>query len=340
MSSQEKLTRAFFISLGLHIVLIGLFALSALFKPKAEIPPISPQDIIHAAIVEDSAITQKKSPEISKPVATEKPETLKKQLAVAAKKAQAEHADLVKEQEAAAKAKADAQRKATEQLEVKKQEALKIAEAKQKAAQAEAKKLAAEQAKAETKAKAAAEAKAKSAEEAAQAKAEAAAEAKAEAKKTAQAEAKKLAAEQAKAETKAKAAAEAKAKAAEEAAQAKAEAAAEAKAEAAAKAKADAAKAAAANDAAQIEKYTRLISEKVHRSWIAPPGSEGSRCTVRVKLTSDGTVMDSTASCNGNDLFARSVENAIDRASPLPVPSDKNLSKVFRSFTFIFNARN
>jgi colicin import membrane protein len=46
----------------------------------------------------------------------------------------------------------------------------------------------------------------------------------------------------------------------------------------------------------------------------------------------------SVVSCNGNEIFARSVENAINNASPLPVPKDKNLLKEFRSFTFNFNA--
>jgi colicin import membrane protein len=40
---------------------------------------------------------------------------------------------------------------------------------------------------------------------------------------------------------------------------------------------------------------------------------------------------------SGDDIFDRSAENAVRKASPLPVPQDRNLfSQNFRVFTFIF----
>jgi len=172
-----------------------------------------------------------------------------------------------------------------------------------------------------------------------------AAQAKADAKMAAEAEAKKQAAAEAKAEAAALAKAEAAAKAKAEAAAKKeaeakrmAELAAEEKAKLEATEKAEAAAQAAASNAAEIEKYKGLIKAKVKRTWVAPPGSSGSSCNVRIRLSSDGTVMDSTVNCNGNDIFSRSVENAIERASPLPVPSDRALLKEFRAISFTFNA--
>ena len=153
---------------------------------------------------------------------------------------------------------------------------------------------------------------------AAEAKAEAAAQAKAEAKKEAEAEAKKAAAAKRIAEL-----------AAEEKAKLEAETAAKAQA---------AAQAQASNDQAEINKYKELIRRKVKNAWVAPPGSSGSACNVRLRLSSDGSVMDAAVNCNGNEIFSRSVENAIDRSSPLPVPSDRNLVRAFRSITFTFNA--
>ncbi|NOS89558.1 MAG: cell envelope integrity protein TolA, partial [Methylococcaceae bacterium] len=166
-------------------------------------------------------------------------------------------------------------------------------------------------------------AKAEAAEAAKQAKAEAAAKAKAEAAEAAkQAKAEAEAAEKAKAEA---AAAEAK-KAAELAAAEKAKAAAAAKAEAA-----------KANLAARAAEKARIISEirqKVSRSWIQPPDKKGLKCLIKVRLMSNGTVIDATVvRSSGDDIFDQSAENAVHRASPLPVPQDKELfAKEFRAF--------
>ncbi|OYV17409.1 MAG: colicin import membrane protein, partial [Methylococcaceae bacterium NSM2-1] len=185
------------------------------------------------------------------------------------------------------------------------------------------------------------------AEAARQAKAEAAAQAKAEAAKRAKAEA----AEQAKAEAarqaKAEAAAQAKAEAArqakaEAAAKAKEEAAAKAKAEAAAQAKAEAAKAKAAAQGDELKKAMKAIELKTNRSWIRPASvTAGLKCTIRVRLMSDGTVIDAEViSSSGDEIFDRSAENAVNKASPLPVPKDKELfATKFRSFQFLFNPK-
>ena len=294
MNNKKKFTRPFVLAFAIHFILLGLFALSALYKP-ARIEQAAPE-IIHATMID---------------------------LATLPTKIENDNA------EAATQAKAEATKAKTEADELTKAEAAKQAKA-------------AAQAKAEaTKAKAEAEALAK-AEEAKQAKAEAAAQAKAEATK-AKAEAEALAKAEAAKQAKAEAAAQAKA----EATKAKAEAEALAKAEAAkqAKAEADAAEAIKNKIAAQDSELTQAklaIKNKVMRSWIQPVSfTKELICTIKVKLMSDGTVIDAVViSSSGDEVFDRSAENAVQKASPLPVPNDKELfTREFRSFEFTFHPK-
>ena len=144
-------------------------------------------------------------------------------------------------------------------------------------------------------------------------------------------------------QAKAEAAAQAKA----EAAKAKTEADALAKAEAAkqAKAEADAAEATKNKLAAQASESNQAklaIQKKVEHSWIRPATvNEGLKCTIKVKLMSDGTVISAEViSSSGDEIFDRSAENAVQKASPLPVPNDKELfTQEFRSFQFLFNPK-
>ena len=174
---------------------------------------------------------------------------------------------------------------------------------------------------------------------AAKAKAEADAKAKAEATAKAKAEADA----KAKAEAAAKAKAEADAKAKSEAeAKAHADAAEKAAADAQAKIAAEAAAAKSAAQASESEQAKLAIKQKVNRSWIRPvSATEGLKCTVRVKLMSDGTVIDAEViASSGDEIFDRSAENAVNKASPLPVPTDKELfAREFRTFQFSFNPK-
>jgi colicin import membrane protein len=231
-----------------------------------------------------------------------------------------EEARKLEEQRAQEKAAAEAKRKAEADAKQKAEaEAKAAAQAKQKAA-AEAKQkaeLAAKQ-KAEAEAKKKAEAKARAAAEAkAKAEAEAKAKAEAEAKRKAEAEAKK------------KAAAEAKRKA-EEAARREAEAALQAQlAEEAEQRRA----------LSELEKFIPYIQQKVQNNWIRPPGSpEGLVCVVNVRLIPGGEVVGArVVQSSGDPVFDRSVESAVLKASPLPMPSDATLFKHFREINFKFN---
>ena len=116
-----------------------------------------------------------------------------------------------------------------------------------------------------------------------------------------------------------------------------------AKTDAAAQAKVEAQKAKAVAQQSEAEQTKLAIKQKVNRSWIRPVSTTaGLKCTIRVRLLSDGTVMDAEViSSSGNEDFDRSAENAVNQASPLPVPKDKELfAREFRSFQFLFNPKS
>jgi colicin import membrane protein len=87
------------------------------------------------------------------------------------------------------------------------------------------------------------------------------------------------------------------------------------------------------------EKYKILIRQKVSRNWVRPPGAaKGLQCTVKVRLAASGDVLTvAVTQSSGNDLFDRSVENAVLKASPLPLPEEKDLFDYFRDIEFLFN---
>jgi len=98
----------------------------------------------------------------------------------------------------------------------------------------------------------------------------------------------------------------------------------------------------AANSArakSEVDKYTTLIKQRVSRSWSRPMGAaHGLQCVVNVRLTLSGDVLGATVvRSSGNVLFDRSVENAVYKAAPLPLPEDPTLFDNFREIEFLFN---
>ena len=92
-------------------------------------------------------------------------------------------------------------------------------------------------------------------------------------------------------------------------------------------------------ESTEVARYKELIRQRVSGSWLKPPDwPAGRSCEVRVRLVPGGEVVAAnvTNSC-GNAVLDRSVEAAVVRASPLPVPVDTGLfDREFRSFTFVF----
>lgn len=165
------------------------------------------------------------------------------------------------------------------------------------------------------------------------------AEAKQKTEQQAQQKAAQQAKEKAAAEAKQKAAAEAKQKAAAAAKQkAEAEAAARRKAESDLQAQL-AAEQQQARAQSALSQYIPYIQDKVNRNWIRPPGSpEGLVCVVKVRLIPGGEVVGaSVIQSSGDPVFDRSVESAVLKASPLPLPTDPELFNHFREINFKFN---
>lgn len=89
----------------------------------------------------------------------------------------------------------------------------------------------------------------------------------------------------------------------------------------------------------QLTQHAMLIKNKINRNWRQPLGFDfsGMTCEISVKLLPTGEVLDAIViKSSGNVEFDRSTELAIRKASPLPMPTDQELVKEFRQFTFTF----
>jgi len=82
--------------------------------------------------------------------------------------------------------------------------------------------------------------------------------------------------------------------------------------------------------------YIADIKDKVARSWIRPASAkQGLSCDVVVNQIPGGEVISvRTTKCIGDEVFRRSVESAVYKASPLPRPSDPALFDREIVFTF------
>jgi colicin import membrane protein len=97
--------------------------------------------------------------------------------------------------------------------------------------------------------------------------------------------------------------------------------------------------ASAARAGTEIEKYRYLIEQRVSRSWNRPVGAaKGLKCEVHVRLTPNGEVLSAkVVRSSGNAVFDGSVENAVYKAAPLPLPEDPTLFDNFREIRFVFD---
>jgi colicin import membrane protein len=85
-----------------------------------------------------------------------------------------------------------------------------------------------------------------------------------------------------------------------------------------------------------MSQYAAMIQQHVERQWNRPPSTRsGLECVVAVSQSSNGTVLRvQVEQCNGDAAVRQSIENAVQRASPLPLPSDMRLFE--RNLRFIF----
>ncbi len=90
----------------------------------------------------------------------------------------------------------------------------------------------------------------------------------------------------------------------------------------------------------EVEHYYALIEEKVNRNWRIPIGYQpGLTSTLEVRLIPSGEVVSvRLLKKSGNPAFDQSVENAILKSSPFPLPpAEKGMFDQFREFEFTFN---
>ncbi len=87
-----------------------------------------------------------------------------------------------------------------------------------------------------------------------------------------------------------------------------------------------------------VDQHLEIIRQKVIRNWLRPTGSEkGLACTVKVRIIPGGDVLSARIiKSSGNAVFDRSVETAVLKASPLPLPADRALFDRFRDLEFNF----
>lgn len=92
-----------------------------------------------------------------------------------------------------------------------------------------------------------------------------------------------------------------------------------------------------AREQSEVDHYVEIIKQTVEREWIKPVQWQGLRCRVRVKLMPGGEVLEvQIVAGSGDPLFDSSVETAVRKASPLPVPSGPLFDR-FRELEFVFN---
>jgi colicin import membrane protein len=85
-----------------------------------------------------------------------------------------------------------------------------------------------------------------------------------------------------------------------------------------------------------LQQYIMQIDRAVESNWLRPATtSEEQSCDVIVTQTMSGDVIDvQLQSCTSDNAFQRSVERAVRKASPLPLPPDPELFDRKIQFTF------
>lgn len=87
-----------------------------------------------------------------------------------------------------------------------------------------------------------------------------------------------------------------------------------------------------------LGQYIPIIQQKVGRNWNRPAGLRDSiEAHVNVRLSQAGEVLSARiVKSSGNPVFDRSVENAVLKASPLPIPQEQGVNDRFRNMNLRF----
>lgn len=87
-----------------------------------------------------------------------------------------------------------------------------------------------------------------------------------------------------------------------------------------------------------VNRHADLISRKIEQNWRQPLNvASDLGCRVNIKLQPSGKVISvRILESSGSLSFDRSVETAVRKASPLPVPEDREIFEEFRDLTLSF----
>jgi colicin import membrane protein len=93
-----------------------------------------------------------------------------------------------------------------------------------------------------------------------------------------------------------------------------------------------------AENSGLLNQYAALIEQRVVRNWNKPASAkQGIQCEVKVTQAQGGTVLSVQVladKCNGDAAVRQSIEAAVYRSSPLPMPPDSRLFQ--RVIVFVF----
>ena len=91
-----------------------------------------------------------------------------------------------------------------------------------------------------------------------------------------------------------------------------------------------------AEEAGLLDQYLRAIHDKIQRNWTPPLSARpGLECVINVTQIPSGDVVGvSFGRCNGDEAVKRSIETAVQRASPLPRPPVPSLFNRSLEVTF------
>lgn len=100
-----------------------------------------------------------------------------------------------------------------------------------------------------------------------------------------------------------------------------------------------AAAAQASADASELGRFIARINSAINDRFVRPPGLPGGlKCTLSVRLIPGGEVIEArVVQSSGNSVFDRQAENAVLKASPLPVPDEPRLFEQMREINFVFD---
>lgn len=89
----------------------------------------------------------------------------------------------------------------------------------------------------------------------------------------------------------------------------------------------------------EFDRHRGIIQQKVRRIWKRPSGTRpGLKTVALVNVGPNGDVISvRTVNGSGDSIFDQSVEDAIFKASPLPIPTDLALYEYFKGFLFELN---